>query len=218
MLLYLIYLSCLLFSFLIGFINRKALQNRQLSIMVPYLFLVFVQEVCVMIFRQTHPGQSTGIVYNIYRPITVCVFAWIFYHIQINQAARKPILWIVSIYLGAVVAIFLFVSSIRIYNSMLSLGAGIAMTLFGILFLFNYFDIDNDEEEKKWMPVIWITAGILLFYPVVNFAFAFYQLIVLKNATIHGTYLYNAIPRILSILMYSGFAYAFYLCRKKIWT
>jgi len=214
--LYFFYLACLFFSFLVGFINLKSLKSRQLSLMVPYLFLVFVQEVCIYFFLKANPGGRTGMVYNIYRPVTVCLFAWVYYHIPINQAARKSIVWIVSIYLFTMAFIFLFLKSITVYNSILSLAAGIAMILFGILFLFNYFDVDNDREENKWMPVIWITIGILLFYPVVNFAFSFYLLILLKNATIKGIYLYNFIPRILSILMYSGFAYAFYLCRKKI--
>lgn len=215
MVFYLVYLACLFFSFLVGFINRQALKSRQLFILVPYLFLVFVQELCIFFYLRANPGGHTGVVYNIYRPVTICVFAWVYFHIPINQASRKPILWIVSIYLGIVAFIFLFLNSIAVYNKLLSLAGGIAMTLFGILFLFSYFDIDNDDEEKKWLPVILITVGILLFYPVVNFAFSFYQLILLKNATFRGTYLYNLTPRILSILMYSGFAYAFYLCRKK---
>jgi len=215
MLFYLVYLACLFFSFLVGFINRQALKSRQLFILVPYLFLVFIQELAIFFYLRANPGGHTGIVYNIYRPVTVCVFAWVYFHIPINQLSRKPILWIVSVYLAIVAFIFLFMNSIAVYNRLLSMAGGIAMTLFGILFLFSYFDIDNEHEEKKWMPLILITIGILLFYPVVNFAFSFYQLILVKNATFRGTYLYNLIPRILSILMYSGFAYAFYLCRKK---
>jgi hypothetical protein len=215
MVLYFLYLGCLFFSFLIGFINRKALDNRQLSILVPYLFLVFVQELGVYFFRISYPGQSTGIVYNIYRPVSVCVFGWLYYRIPVNKGARSAIRWILIIYLSIVAAIFLFISSIRVYHSQLSLAGGIAMTLFGILFLFNYFNLDNGAEEKKWRPVLWITAGIVIFYPAVNISFAFYKVIFDKNATILGTYLYNAMPRILSILMYGCFAYAFYLCRKK---
>ena len=215
MVLYLLYLSCLLFSSLIGFINRKALKSRQLFILVPYLFLVFIQELIIFIIRETYAKPDVVIAYNIYRPITVCVFAWLFFHFSFKQFYRKIIPWIVIIYLVIVASIFLFVSSIKSYNRELSLGGGIALTLFGILFLFDYFNLDNAAEEEKWRPVLWITAGIVIFYPVVNICFAFYNDIFTKNAMIFGVYLYNAIPQILSIIMYSCFAFAFYLCRKN---
>jgi len=198
-----------------GFINRRALKSRQLSLLVPYLFLVFVQELTIFIIRETYAKPDVVIAYNIYRPITVCVFALLFYHLRLNRFYRKAIPWIVIAYLAIVTSIFLFVSSIRAYNSQLSLAGGIALTLFGILFLFDYFNLDNATEEEKWRPVLWITAGIVIFYPIVNISFAFYKDIFAMNAMIFGVYLYNAIPQILSIIMYSCFAFAFYLCRKN---
>jgi hypothetical protein len=110
---------------------------------------------------------------------------------------------------------FLFVSSITAYNIQLSFAGGITLTLFGILSFFDYFNLDNATEEEKWRPLLWITAGIVIFYPVVNISFAFYKDIFAKNAMIFGVYLYNAIPQMLSIFMYSCFAFAFYLCRKN---
>jgi hypothetical protein len=216
--LYCLYLGCLFFSFLIGFINRKALKSRQLSLLIPYLFLVFIQELTIFIIRETYAKPDVVIVYNIYRPITVCVFAWLYYHFPFRQFYRKIIPWIVIIYLVIVASFFLFVSSIKSYNRELSLGGGIALTLFGILFLFDYFNLDNATEEDKWRPVLWITAGIVIFYPVVNICFAFYNDIFAKNAMIFGVYLYNAIPQILSIIMYGSFAFAFYLCRKNYYS
>jgi hypothetical protein len=213
--LYLIYLSCLFLSFLIGFINRKALQRRQLSLLVPYLLLVFVQELTIYIIRETYAKPDVVVVYNIYRPITVCMFAWVFYYLPLKRFYRKAIPWITIIYLVTTFSIFLFKSSIWTYNIQLSFAGGIALTLFGILSFFDYFNLDSATEEEKWRPVLWITAGIVIFYPIVNISFAFYKDIFAMNATIFGVYLYNAIPQILSIIMYSCFAFAFYLCRKN---
>jgi hypothetical protein len=213
--LYLIYLSCLFLSFLIGFINRKALERRQLSLLVPYLLLVFVQELIIYIIRETYAKPDVVVVYNIYRPITVCIFAWVFYYLPLKRFYRKAIPWITIIYLVTTFSIFLFKSSIWTYNIQLSFAGGIALTLFGILSFFDYFNLDNATEEEKWRPVLWITAGIVIFYPIVNISFAFYKDIFAMNATIFGVYLYNAIPQILSIIMYSCFAFAFYLCRKN---
>jgi len=213
--LYLIYLGCLLFSFLVGLFNWKALESRRLSILVPYLLLVFVQELIIYIIRETHAKPDVVIVYNIYRPVTVCVFAWLFYHIPLNRFYRKAIPLITILYLVITIYMFLFVSSITAYNIQLSFAGGITLTLFGILSFFDYFNLDNATEEEKWRPLLWITAGIVIFYPVVNISFAFYKDIFAKNAMIFGVYLYNAIPQMLSIFMYSCFAFAFYLCRKN---
>jgi hypothetical protein len=215
MVLYLVYLGCLFCCFLFGLYNRKALESRQLSILIPYLLLVFIQELIVFIIRVTQPKPDAAIVYNFHRPVSICFFAWVYYHIPLKSSYQKAIPWILSTYLLLVTITLIFLQPIRVYSSELSLAGGFVILLFGILFLFNYFNLDNAAEENKWSPVLWITAGILIFYPVVNITFAFYDLIFDRTAKIFGVYLYNATPQILSILMYGCFAYAFYLCRQK---
>ncbi|HEX2629337.1 MAG TPA: hypothetical protein VHM26_10000, partial [Chitinophagaceae bacterium] len=80
---------------------------------------------------------------------------------------------------------------------------------------FNYFKLDNPAEEKKWLPMLWITIGIVTFYPVVNISFTLYwQLQSYNNTTIGGIKIHQIIPRVMSIFMYSCFAWAFHLCRK----
>jgi hypothetical protein len=65
------------------------------------------------------------------------------------------------------------------------------------------------------LPVIWITIGIVVFYPVVNISFAFYTHLVSYRSDFLGIKLYKVIPQLMSIFMYSCFNYAFYLCKKK---
>jgi hypothetical protein len=194
----------------------KALKSRQLTIFAPYLLFLFIQETLVFFYRLSHPKGSTAIVYNIiYRPITVGTFAFFYYSIYFNKPARKIILGMVGVYLATTLINFTFIQSIRDYNSYLSLVGGLVITSCGIFFLFNYFNLDDRAEEKKWIPVIWITAGIISYYPVVNISFSFYHQLLNSKAKLGGSMLYNAIPQFMSIFMYGCFAYAFYLCRKK---
>jgi hypothetical protein len=215
MVLYLFYLASLLFSAIIAFVNRKALESRQLSLFIPYLSLVFLQELSVFIFRQYDSKSSTALIYNIYRPVSTCFLAWVFYQIPVNFKARKPILWIQSLFLISTIITFLFFASIRSYNRFLSFLGGFVITLYGIFFLFNYFNLDDTIEEKKWRPVIWIATGLVIFYPVVNISLVLYKYINAIKATMFGSMLSNSIPMLMSIFMYSCFAYAFYLCKKK---
>jgi len=215
MFLYWIYLACLLLSALASFFFRKNLQSRQLSIFIPFLFLLFIQELTLILCVLRWPKISTGIVYNIYQPICVIVMAAFYYSIPFNSSLRKLIIWLLSIYLVVVIFTFAVIQPINIYNSYLSLAGGLVITCNGIFFLFNYFNLDNPTQEKHWLPALWITIGIVAFYPVVNISFAFYKHLVAYRAEIFGLKLYRIIPQLMSIFMYSCFTYAFYLCKKK---
>jgi len=213
--LHLIYLACLLTSVIVAFIYRKDLKSRQLSLFPYFLLLVFAQEISVYLYLLRHPAYSTGLIYNLYNPLNTSFFVTFYYRIPFNSSVRKLILSLLIIFLTAIVTTFCFIQSIHIYNSYLSLAGGFLITVCGILFLFNYFKLDNPGEEKKWLPVLWITIGLVTFYPVVNISFALYKYLLAYQATVFGLRLYRLIPQLMSIFMYVCFIRAFYLCSKK---
>ncbi len=213
--LHIIYLSIMLLSAAAGFFYRKHLKSRNLSLLPFYLLFVFLQELVVAILDYTSIVVSTGFVYNIYNPITAIFFSFLFTSIPFNQQSKKWIFGLLITYLAAVVATFIFIQPIRIYNNYVFLTGSMITVLNAILFLFNYFKLDNRAEEKKWQPVIWIVIGIVIFYPVVNIAFSFHKYLIAYDATLLGMKLYRMIPQIMSIFMYSCFIRAFYLCQKK---
>jgi hypothetical protein len=215
MLLHLIYLSCLLSSCILGFIYFAELKSRQLSLFPIYLLLLFGQELFIYIKVLQGPSYSTGFIYNIYNPVNTSFFALFYYSIPFNRNFRKLISALLNIFLATTLFTFIFLQSIFIYNNYLSLAGGFLIALCGILFLFNYFKLDNPEEEKKWLPVIWITVGVVTFYPVVNISFALYKYLLSYQATLWGMKLYRLIPQLMSIFMYVCFMRAFYLCSRK---
>lgn len=215
MLLNIIYLICLLASSVAAFIYRKELKSRQLFFFIPFLFLLFVQELSMFSYVLKHPTYSTGIVYNIYTPISTLIFSLFYSRIPFNAPVRKLIIGLLIVYLAATLFTYCCIQSIYIYNNYISLAGGFLIALCGILFLFNYFKLDNHKEEKKWLPVLWITIGVVAFYPVVNISFALYKYLLAYQATVFGMKLYRLIPQLMSIFMYICFIRAFYLCKKK---
>lgn len=213
--LHLIYLICLLSSSVIAFAYRKSLKSRQLSLFPFYLFLIFAQELLAFLLIKQDPFYSTGYIYNISNPVQALFFASFYYRIPFNQPARKLIGGLMIVFIFANLVTYCFRQSIYTYNSYLTLAGGFLTTLCGILFLFNYFKLDNHVEEKKWLPVIWITIGLVSFYPVVNISFALYKYLQAYQATILGMVLYRLIPQLMSIFMYVCFIRAFYLCSKR---
>lgn len=210
-----LYYASLLLSVIVGFIYRKDLRNRQLFYFVPFLFLVFVQEISIFFYLLKYPNATTGIIYNIYQPICTLFLSAFYYFIPFNKPLRKIIFWLFTVYLIVTLFTFCYIQPVQIFNSYLFLAGGLVITCCGIFFLFNYFNLDNRTQEKHWRPVIWITIGIIVFYPIVNISFAFYKHLLAYQAKVFGIPLYNLIPKLMSIFMYSCFTYAFYLCKKK---
>jgi hypothetical protein len=189
----------------------------QLSLFIPYLWYVAVQEISLEILYDIGVIKTTGIYYNIYRPLAVTVFFLIFYRMKINNAViRRFMLRAYIIYLIFTLTTFILTAAWSGFSSYIALGTGFVICTFALSFLFNYFNLDNPVEETRWFPVIPITVGILAFYPVINISFAFYRHLLAAETLVFGTKLYNLIPKLMSIFMYSCFTYAFYLCRKKI--
>jgi hypothetical protein len=208
------YLSCILVSVIFAFIYRDDLKRHGLFIFLPYLIFVFIQELGIYFYLLQYPDARTGIFYNIYRFITVMVFSFLFYHIPFKIQIKKIILLFFSIYLIFTFITFFFIHSIFTLNNYLGTAGGLIITSYGIFFLFFYFALDNVLLEKRWRPQILITIGLVTFYPVINIANAFDKYLLALDAKIFGIEIYNFIPQVMSIFMYSSFARAFYLCRK----
>lgn len=214
--LFILYIASLLFSAVAAVLSYKHLKSRRLVIFIPYLILLFIQEVAVFLYYREDRTRSTALVYNISRPVTAMFLAYLYYQVSFNKPFRKPIIILVTSYLTAFAVVFLRIQSIHTFNNYLNLAGGLVITCCAIFFLFNYFKLDNPVEERKWLPMLWITIGIVTFYPVVNISFTLYwQLQSYNNTTIGGVKIHQIIPRVMSIFMYGCFAWAFYLCRKK---
>ncbi|HLG40461.1 MAG TPA: hypothetical protein VI461_12365 [Chitinophagaceae bacterium] len=213
--LYFIYMSCLLTSAIVAIIYRRNLINWQLNIMIFYLPLVFIMEV-YQGWQLFAWGKSTASVYNIYKPVSVIVFGFIYYSIPIMVRFRKLIVGITAVYLIITITAYLTIDSVfSTNNTYLTLSRGICITFFCVFFLISIFVLDNPEKEMFWRPLIWITIGAVTFYPVVSISLGFHNFLRDYNATLFGLKLYQAIPQLMSIFMYSCFIYAFYLCKKK---
>jgi hypothetical protein len=213
--LHIIYLTCLLFSLATAFAYRKSLKSRQLSLFPFYLLAIFAQELIAFLLIKHDPTYSTGYIYNISNAFQALFFASFYYRIPFNQPSRKILALLMIAFVLANLVVFSFGQSIYTYNSYLTLAGGFLIALSGILFLFNYFKLDNQAEEKNWLPVIWITIGLVSFYPVVNISFSLYKYLHDYKATILGMVLYRLIPQLMSLFMYVCFIRAFYLCKKK---
>jgi hypothetical protein len=209
------YISCLLLSAATAIIYRRYLIGRRLTIMAFYLPLLFIMEVYLAWHLHEWPDKSNDFAYNIYKPINVIVFAALYYSIPAMSRFRKLIVGITAVYLFIIIAAYAFIVPINVANTSITLARGICITFFAVFYLMSLLLLDNLAETKFWKPLTWITIGVLTFYPVVSISIGFYHYLRDYNATLFGLKLYQIVPQLMSIFMYSCFTYAFYLCKKK---
>ena len=209
-----LYLGSILASAVAALIYRRYLTSRALFVLLPYLIFVFVQETTLVILSHFKYLASNAIVYNIYRPISVLAFYWVYSRIPFMKSLRKPMTLVFAAFLLITAVDYIFIESIMVSSRYLPLLRGFVITFFALCFLFIYFNLDNIKTERFWRPLLWITVGVIVFYPVISISLSFQKQLLALNATINGTKLYNIIPQVMSIFMYSCFCYAFYLCKK----
>lgn len=206
-----IYDSIIGISALVAILWRKEIATRSLLPMAFLLPYVFVQELLPDFIE----FRSNSIFYNIYRPASVIVFLLIYSGIPFMQRWKKTMRWVTGIYLFLVVLNFTFLESIYDAGSHPTTLRNILCTFFPILFLIEYFNLDDRKQEKFWLPVLWISIGAVIFYPVTSISVTFRKFLIPRDIFLFGMRLYHLIPEVMSIFMYSCFIYAFYLCRVK---
>lgn len=216
-----IYWSSILFSVIMAFAHRSYLKGRRIQIFLPFLLLVFLQEIGLVIFKETTRlteaediYKPINFTYNFYKPLSVIVFAIVYYRVPFMEPFRKLILFLTCAYLIINSINFIFFEPLFVSNTYLTFARNLLITCFALFFLFRYFYLDNTGEEKFWQPLIWITIGVVIFYPVISIAVIFQKYLYTAEATVYGFKLYQLIPQVMSIFMYSCFSYAFYLCKK----
>ena len=180
-----------------------------------YLPLLFIMEVYLGWHLRQWPTRSNDFAYNIYKPVNVIVFASLYYSLPIMSRFRKLIIGITAVYLVIIIIAYSFIVPIDVSNTSITLARGMCITFFALFYLISLLLVDNIAATKFWLPLTWMTIGILTFYPVTSISIGFYQYLRDYNATVFGLKLYQVVPQLMSIFMYSCFTYAFYLCKKK---
>jgi len=209
------YICFLLLSAVASIIYRRNLIGWRLTIMSVYLPLLFILEAYLAWHLHEWPAKTNDFAYNIYKPVNVIVFASLYYSIPIMSRFRKLIIGITAVYLFILIIAYSFIVSIDVANTSITLARGMCISFFALFYLISLLLVDDFAATKFWQPLTWMTIGILTFYPVASISIGFYHYLRDYNATLFGLKLYQVVPQLMSIFMYSCFTYAFYLCKKK---
>jgi hypothetical protein len=209
-----LYVYVILASLVTALIFFRKFKRSFLVLFVPFLFITLFAEIGAVFYKYVL-DRSNGWIYNIYLIIQVCFFSFFFYRVIKNSRQRLLIGIIAGMFFLLSVGYYLFIGTVREFNTVIFVSGGLVVTLFSVLFLFHYFLLDDKEEEESLSPLLYITGGVVIYFSVVSVTITLYPHLQELNVEIGGTQLYNWIPRVLSILMYTLFAYSFYLCSRR---
>lgn len=203
---------CISFSLLVAIINYRWLKPYNLKIFVPFLAITLITELAG-IYTKYVVNVPNGILYNAYVFLQVVFCAAFLRNCGLQPVFRRIVSFGIALYVLTTVIIYLFFTKIGAFNITLFLFGGFLVVMAAIFFLFSYFMTDDRSAGLKLEPVIWIAAGLIAYFAVLSITVALLDYILYYNLEVSGIKLHNFMPRLMSIIMYLCFAYAFYRCR-----
>ncbi len=206
------YIVIQLISLLIGLIYFRYIKLFALQVMVPLLFFVFGIEIIA-----TNAGLF-GFKTNLYIYNTYVLLSPIFYFVLFLRLIKfQPKFKKIYITTSLVFFLFFIVDYFSIKPSEFNYySLTISMVAYIILSLILLFQIVTDDTRQVPLvsePYFWIASGIILFGLVSIIMLGLHTYIVRHQIRIGGVAIYRIIMPMVNAVLYSCFAYAFYLCK-----
>ncbi len=203
-----------LLSLITCFIFYRDLKKYKIGAFLPLSILVCIVEMCGSNIHYWGL-KSNYFLGNIYVLVSTVLYLIIFYRILNFNYKTGWVYKMVSflIMIPFLYNYFFFQGPLQLNTLSISFQQLITILLScTLLFRFstneNYFIIWNE-------PYFWIAAGLLIFSLGALVVMGMNQYILINNLTIKNKTLYHIIMPILNVILYSSYAYAFYLCKPK---
>ncbi|MGI8583989.1 MAG: hypothetical protein ACR2KX_17470 [Chitinophagaceae bacterium] len=157
-----IYRLIILFAALTGSSKWKTL-SKAFKILSSLLFTTFLFETTALICA--YVLKNNTLVYNIFSPLQVLFFTYIFANLLKNKTSKNKI-----ITAGILVAFFIVISSVFVYKGIMinTLSIIIKSTFYIILSLLKFREMLKDPGHENILlePVFWLCTSVLLFFTV----------------------------------------------------
>ena len=147
--------------------------------------------------------------YNIFMLVEFWVYGWYYRMIIRTPWMKKIIDWFLWLFPVFWIVVVFFVFGLQKWNSYLVIGGSLFTICFSFAFYYQLFT-NPEDINLKTSPEFWIATGMIIFYTCNLPYIGMLNFLVKNYLPLAKTFL--AVLKILNILMYSLFTYA-YLCR-----
>ena len=203
------YIFFQLLSLVVALIYFKQLRKFSLQVMVPLLIFV-----CTIELLATNVFKAYNLhVYNIYAVFSPLFYFFLFSKlIRFSSAARYAYIAIsiISFFFFLLDYFFIKPGEYDYYSAVVSL---IEYLFLGCIVLSQLVMDDNKRIGLSHEPYFWIVTGIIIFSLVTIVILGLHSYILRNDIKIFGKRAYRVIMPMVNVIMYSCFAYAFYLCK-----
>ncbi len=197
-------------SLVVAIWHLRWLRNSFWIWFIPFLAFTLLIEIAATFFW----NRSNNWLYNAYVLIQFLFTSSFFFFLTRSSRSRKLIqLLFIFFYLFS---IYIYISSSSFFDFNLPVFTldCFLTVFFAILYLVECINENDVLKINTQIPALWATAGIVIFFSVASIVSNMHDFIRTNNLTFFGVYLDNIVPQILSLIMYSCFAFSFFLWRK----
>jgi hypothetical protein len=193
----------------------KGLKACSLQAFIPFLIIVNVTELTAMNY-QAFGWSSNYIVYNLYLIVSTPFLFYLAGKMLFLTRKESIIFYIVcTLCMLLVVFNFIFIQGTTEFNSYSLSLIYILVIVFSGLCLVRLTITDHKELNFIKEPYFWINSLNLFFGLITLVVLSLQSYILINHVEIAHRTLYEAILPVVNALVYSGYSYAFILCRMQ---
>lgn len=201
-------------ALLVSIAYQRKLKNSYMYAFIPFLAIILLLEITSN-FLYLNYKTSTLFLSQISNIVSVSFFSFLF-SVFFEKTKLKTIVTILTgLYLLVTVFCWIQFGLTRPFFSGLIVGSGFIMIFYSGLLFYQYLQNDDVILTPRALSSLWITAGILFFYSGIELVIAAIPYIEANQLKFFGVPLYNTIPRLLSILLYSCISISVYIWRPQ---
>ena len=202
-----------LLSLIVSIICLPRTRRSYFTWFIPFLSITLAAELYAnYAFYIKH--LPTVWIYNVLNPVAQAFYTYIFYKFARSNSHKIFLVACGIIYVGAYI-FYYTIYDVNDFSTYLIVIGGIQQVVFACLFFYECLRTDATMDGRMRSGV-WMAAGVLIFYSGVTICLALLDFIEKNNLKIAGVPLYNFIPRVLSIILYSCFSVSFIIWGKSM--
>lgn len=179
------------------------------------LFVLFIMLAELVVNYQAYVLHATTRPLNYLIGIIESIFyGYIFYHMTSSGTLKRSIQFFVPISVIAYCIGYFFISDSTDYFIGCFIGSGFFLATISLAYLY-VLVVNYDEKFLIDEPGFWLAIGISLFYSGTSICFVLWKIILVNDLSLFGIRLYNFIPQVLCVVLYSCMSICLILCKKK---
>ena len=202
-------------SLLVAIYCYRGLRNCSLLAFIPYLIIVNITEVVGINFHFTG-REGNYPVYNLYLLVSTPVYFYIAGKMLFLRGKETVVFYTVCLLCLILVYVnFFFIQGMSRFDTFSLVLIEIMTIVFSGLSLVRLTVLDQNELNFMREPFFWINSMYLLFGLITLVVLGLQEYILFNHIEIAHKTLYYVIMPTVNAIVYSGYCYAFILCRTQ---